>query len=683
MTCLALFVANFLQTTRICWLDQLDLTGVRQDWGKPKSCKTVGDLPLLLNGIRYQRGVGTHANSSFRIDLNGGASSFNAVVGVGDNSSGPTTSIVYKVIVDGKTVVETPVMRQGSGPQKLAVDLRGARSLELVVTDAADGSQYDHAAWYDAHIGVTETGTFPKAASKYTMPPPQDMSLASSPPLTFKCLFVVASDDDGTNRHTSDYGRKPGLESVEDCKRFVNEINEVFRCINVRLVFDAATSYVKRNSTALNRDFDSSLNGASYEIPESVLTNANQIPPKPKLEAFDLAKRALASEFPDRFIFLLMDSALWQFNNQKKRWEVVTGSGGLSGPVTRIAGANSSVMIHELGHNLGLPHTFKPIPQTVEEFQNLIQQELSAGRSLDQALQIFDGDKISDTPIDPGRALLSVLGYKPYEKSHSYKVLVKNEKGNPTELPLDPDVYNWMSYYRECRGNHPSTQLVEGRFTIGQCKVMRQAAMQRSQRLAHKSWLPVFKAAEENRLNEVARLANAAHIVNENAQYLRIATSWAKTVKRQPPSNVDPSEVTMWLSDALPRNAEVGHGSLLYDRSAFSPTISAFLTVQSKVYEHGIYAHAPSKVVYDLNSKWKSFKVKCGIQDGDSKSGSVVFKVFGDGRLLAETRTVGQNQLEELSVDVRNVKSLILVSEDAGDGKTYDWSLWIEPQLYR
>ena len=104
-----------------------------------------------------------------------------------------------------------------------------------------------------------------------------------------------------------------------------------------------------------------------------------------------------------------------------------------------------------------------------------------------------------------------------------------------------------------------------------------------------------------------------------------------------------------------------------------------FLQVGGKFFEHGLYAHAPSKYELELDGNWARFRSAYGLQDGHS--GSVVFVVRGDGRELFRSPLVKDQALRTLDVDVQGVSLLELSVEDGGDGNNGDWGVWIEPQL--
>ena len=51
------------------------------------------------------------------------------------------------MLSDGTLLYESPVMKPGMSPRLVYVPIRGRRSLTLIVSDAGDGNQADHADW--------------------------------------------------------------------------------------------------------------------------------------------------------------------------------------------------------------------------------------------------------------------------------------------------------------------------------------------------------------------------------------------------------------------------------------------------------------------------------------------------------------------------------------------------------
>jgi len=142
--------------------------------------------PLTIGKTEYPRGVFCHAVSKIAVRLPGPGKAFSAVVGVDSN---PQTqpgrgSIVFSVIVGGKEAFRSNVMREGMPPDRVNVDLCGAREFLLEVGDAGDGIACDQADWADAKItladgGVLWLGDLPIIEGQ--VPP----SVGTDPPFSF------------------------------------------------------------------------------------------------------------------------------------------------------------------------------------------------------------------------------------------------------------------------------------------------------------------------------------------------------------------------------------------------------------------------------------------------------------------------------------------------------------------
>jgi alpha-galactosidase len=149
-----LALASLTHAAETVWLDTLDLSRVTQGWGTPQTNRSIREQPLAVGGRQFERGVGTHAISSARIELAGGSERFLAFAGVDDNANGPG-SIVFKAIADGRTLWQSGVMKPGDPAKAVDLDLRGVKTLLLQVGDAGDGVSYDHANWAEARFIVS------------------------------------------------------------------------------------------------------------------------------------------------------------------------------------------------------------------------------------------------------------------------------------------------------------------------------------------------------------------------------------------------------------------------------------------------------------------------------------------------------------------------------------------------
>jgi hypothetical protein len=119
---------------------------------------------IQIDGVVFEKGLGTHTNSSIEYHLSGSCSSFTASVGVDDAQKyAPKIggTVVFQVFIDGTERFNSGVMKRGMSAQNLKIDLRGAERLQLVATDAGDGVAFDHADWANAQIMCTESNPPP------------------------------------------------------------------------------------------------------------------------------------------------------------------------------------------------------------------------------------------------------------------------------------------------------------------------------------------------------------------------------------------------------------------------------------------------------------------------------------------------------------------------------------------
>jgi len=145
----------------IVWLSSLDLGKMTAGWGKPQVNKSIEGKPLSIAGQKFDKGVGTHANSVMYIDLRGGSRKFSAYVGVDDEVKGNIGSVKFRVHGDGKSLWASGVMKAGEPAKKVSLDVKGIKTLILMVDSAGDGVNFDHADWAEAKFEVT--GAKPKA----------------------------------------------------------------------------------------------------------------------------------------------------------------------------------------------------------------------------------------------------------------------------------------------------------------------------------------------------------------------------------------------------------------------------------------------------------------------------------------------------------------------------------------
>ena len=187
-----------------------------------------------------------------------------------------------------------------------------------------------------------------------------------------------------------------------------------------------------------------------------------------------------------------------------------------------------------------------------------------------------------------------------------------------------------------------------------------QEAIEQAQVLAT---LPEATKATKAMALEIARLA-----APEPANY-SAPSALSATMKRA------------FLSDLKWQSAQVGYNKAWRNRAMVETNEFPLLrTSQGQIYQKGIFAHAPSRLVFDLGGRWKLFSALGALQRGGS---SVVFVVKGDGKELFRSPLIQGEDSSEIKLNVRGVKTLELICEDGGDGNGSHWSVWLNPEIAR
>ncbi len=157
------------------WLDQLDLSTATQGYGIPMKNRSIDNKVLTIAGKTFERGFGSHSESSLTILLNGKATEFTAQVGIDDEVVGHQPAAEFVVYGDNKKLWSSGVMRLGDTARPCSVKLAGLQKLELVVTDGGNGNYYDHVDWVDAKFETSGASTFktysPVATEPYILTP--------------------------------------------------------------------------------------------------------------------------------------------------------------------------------------------------------------------------------------------------------------------------------------------------------------------------------------------------------------------------------------------------------------------------------------------------------------------------------------------------------------------------------
>jgi hypothetical protein len=126
-----------------------------------------------------------------------------------------------------------------------------------------------------------------------------------------------------------------------------------------------------------------------------------------------------------------------------------------------------------------------------------------------------------------------------------------------------------------------------------------------------------------------------------------------------------------WLKPAanrIPLNAEIQ-----------SPLLDS-----GQIYSTGLYAHSPSRYVYNLGGKWQRLRGEAGLHTAfQGKAFGVIFLIKADGKEVFRSEKIPGTEHARYDVDVTGVKNLELIVEKAVERNGGNWALWLEPTIFR
>ncbi|MEQ6356476.1 NPCBM/NEW2 domain-containing protein [Lysinibacillus sp. M3] len=109
---------------------------------------------ISINGVKYEKEIGSHSNSSIKYNLNGQYTKFTVDVGIDDQVAPGHGSVNFVIIADGKILNISPVKKSNEPAEHVEVNIAGKNTLDLVVFDANDNIDNDHTNWADAKLFI-------------------------------------------------------------------------------------------------------------------------------------------------------------------------------------------------------------------------------------------------------------------------------------------------------------------------------------------------------------------------------------------------------------------------------------------------------------------------------------------------------------------------------------------------
>ncbi len=166
----------------------------------------------------------------------------------------------------------------------------------------------------------------------------------------------------------------------------------------------------------------------------------------------------------------------------------------------------------------------------------------------------------------------------------------------------------------------------------------------------------------------------------------RIARKLVKTLSTKlklAPADVPSTISALALGDARAESAEVGWLIPAANRVPANDQVRSPLLDSGTLYSTGLYAHAPSRYVFNLGGKWKELAGAGGLHTLHQRYGSVAFIIKADGREVFRSAIIHGPDKAKYNINVSGVKKLELIVDPTQDGNHNDWGLWLDPILNR
>jgi NPCBM/NEW2 domain len=146
-----------VNTPTAVYVSDFTPTAQTNGWGPYERNRSNGEQGaadgrvITLNGVTYGKGLGCHAASDLRFNLNAQYKTFLTDIGL-DDEVGTNGSVIFQIWLDGVKVYDSGVMRGATATKQATLDVTGKRELRLVITNGGDNLNYDHADWANARL---------------------------------------------------------------------------------------------------------------------------------------------------------------------------------------------------------------------------------------------------------------------------------------------------------------------------------------------------------------------------------------------------------------------------------------------------------------------------------------------------------------------------------------------------
>ena len=198
---------------------------------------------------------------------------------------------------------------------------------------------------------------------------------------------------------------------------------------------------------------------------------------------------------------------------------------------------------------------------------------------------------------------------------------------------------------------------------------------------------PVALAVENGRLDDAEAALVSIEKTGKPELEKTIALNLVATLRAEyepSPSVISPGITNLMLADARSHESSTGWLTPAANRIPSNSEVNSPLLDCGTLFATGLFAHSPSRYVFDLGGKWKRLQGQGGLHTAFQPwAFGVVFVIKADGKELYRSPAIRGAKKAEYDVDLTGVKTLEMLVEQASDRNSGNWALWLDPQLSR
>lgn len=138
------------------WLSDISCDRNSQGYSSMQNDNSIGGGSLTINGVVFNKGIGTHPYSEIVYTICGKYNQFESWVGIDDyHSDLGRGSAQFEIYGDSRLLYQSKIIKINTPPEHILINIDRVNELKLVVTDGGDGMEYDHVDWGNAKLIVT------------------------------------------------------------------------------------------------------------------------------------------------------------------------------------------------------------------------------------------------------------------------------------------------------------------------------------------------------------------------------------------------------------------------------------------------------------------------------------------------------------------------------------------------